>query len=184
MCSLLLRPTSLMPRHAPPLTLLVGLALHTALKEIGIESKIKWPNDLYIDQRKCAGILTEMSTAGQEVSKIIVGVGVNINERANLSDVNGVALGHRDASLTKWSVLDGFLKRFGVLWPEFEKKRSLGTHAQTITNHLLGNTQMLDKGGSPFEVRPLKVLQDGALHYLGPEGKEEQTVSGELRVLS
>ena len=44
------------------------------------ESKIKWPNDIYTDNRKIAGILIETAISGQHFNRIITGMGLNINQ--------------------------------------------------------------------------------------------------------
>ena len=49
------------------------------LKSLNIESKIKWPNDIYINNKKFAGILTEMKCDMDRVHYLVVGVGMNIN---------------------------------------------------------------------------------------------------------
>lgn len=60
-------------------TLTVGVAIHEALKELyGIESKIKWPNDILVDNKKMAGIICEKIG-----NLVIVGIGVNTNFDAN-----------------------------------------------------------------------------------------------------
>ena len=50
------------------------LALHS------IEAKIKWPNDIYVDNKKIGGILIENSLKGQFLSSSIVGIGINVNQ--------------------------------------------------------------------------------------------------------
>jgi BirA family biotin operon repressor/biotin-[acetyl-CoA-carboxylase] ligase len=47
----------------------------------GIDSSIKWPNDIYIDKKKICGILVENSLRGEFVSSSIIGIGLNINQR-------------------------------------------------------------------------------------------------------
>lgn len=46
----------------------------------GVESRIKWPNDIYVGDRKICGILIENTLVGQEVRESIVGIGLNVNE--------------------------------------------------------------------------------------------------------
>ena len=82
--STVLRPP-LAPRALPPLTLAVGVALAEAVEAAGIahpRAALKWPNDLLVDGRKAAGILTEMACAGERLEHVVVGVGVNLNRRA------------------------------------------------------------------------------------------------------
>lgn len=68
----------------PLLTLAVGAGVAEALGEASARSAtIKWPNDVLLDGKKCAGILVETrSSAGTAPESAIIGVGVNVNRRA------------------------------------------------------------------------------------------------------
>jgi BirA family biotin operon repressor/biotin-[acetyl-CoA-carboxylase] ligase len=79
--SVVLRPTDLPPSRAPELTLVASLAICDALRRSGVEAGIKWPNDLLVDGRKIAGILTELAAEPDQVHWVVVGVGVNVNAR-------------------------------------------------------------------------------------------------------
>ncbi len=46
--------------------------------EMGIELAIKWPNDLYLEGRKCGGILLETKSLANDITGIVMGVGVNV----------------------------------------------------------------------------------------------------------
>ncbi|MCQ4298271.1 bifunctional biotin--[acetyl-CoA-carboxylase] ligase/biotin operon repressor BirA [Pseudomonas stutzeri] len=62
------------------LSLVVGLAVMQALHSVGIpQAGLKWPNDVYIDGRKVAGILLELTGDPADVCHVIIGVGVNVN---------------------------------------------------------------------------------------------------------
>jgi BirA family biotin operon repressor/biotin-[acetyl-CoA-carboxylase] ligase len=51
-----------------------------ALNELyGIKAETKWPNDVLVDGRKICGILAEMSTVGERVKFVVLGLGVNAN---------------------------------------------------------------------------------------------------------
>ncbi len=77
--SAILRP-DLPPQRAPELTLVAAVAVARALRDAGAKgAAIKWPNDLLIDGRKCAGILTELSAEPDQVHFVVLGVGVNLN---------------------------------------------------------------------------------------------------------
>ncbi|MGE0786161.1 MAG: biotin--[acetyl-CoA-carboxylase] ligase [Sandaracinaceae bacterium] len=68
------------PARLPPLTLCAGLAVARALsKRVGIEARLKWPNDVLIEERKCAGLLVETSSVGARASSAIVGIGIGVN---------------------------------------------------------------------------------------------------------
>ena len=90
--SIILRPDipSLM---APQLTLMsaVALAETVALLLSGfvdIKVAIKWPNDIFLQDKKCAGILTEMKSAGRDVEFVVIGIGLNLNLRKESMDTS------------------------------------------------------------------------------------------------
>ncbi|MFB6105701.1 MAG: biotin--[acetyl-CoA-carboxylase] ligase [Halobacteriaceae archaeon] len=74
--SFVLRPT-LPPARAPLLTLAAAVAVARAAREAGVDARIKWPNDVVVDDAKLAGVLTEMEGEADRVSWVVVGVGVN-----------------------------------------------------------------------------------------------------------
>jgi BirA family biotin operon repressor/biotin-[acetyl-CoA-carboxylase] ligase len=76
--SVILRP-QLPPQRAPELTLVASLAACDACRQAGVEAGIKWPNDVLIDGRKVAGILTELSAEPDAVHWVVLGIGVNLN---------------------------------------------------------------------------------------------------------
>jgi BirA family transcriptional regulator, biotin operon repressor / biotin---[acetyl-CoA-carboxylase] ligase len=68
----------LAPAAAPPLTLAAGVGVCEALRELGAQATLKWPNDVEIGGKKVAGILTETMTQGARLDAIVLGVGVNL----------------------------------------------------------------------------------------------------------
>lgn len=79
--SVIVRP-EIAPVRAPELTLLTAVALAQTLKEAGAAATIKWPNDVQLDGKKVAGILTELSADTERVHFIVLGIGVNLNTDA------------------------------------------------------------------------------------------------------
>jgi BirA family biotin operon repressor/biotin-[acetyl-CoA-carboxylase] ligase len=79
--SAILRP-DLPPARAPELTLVASLAVCDALRHAGVPAGIKWPNDVLASERKIAGILTELAAEADRVHWVVIGVGVNVNARA------------------------------------------------------------------------------------------------------
>ena len=50
------------------------------VESFGVRPQVKWPNDIYIDGRKVAGILIENDLAGNFLSRSVVGIGINVNQ--------------------------------------------------------------------------------------------------------
>lgn len=76
--SALLRP-EVNPQNSAVFTFIASLALLKTLDALNISSQIKWPNDLLINNKKVAGVLTEMKNEGNKLEFIILGIGLNIN---------------------------------------------------------------------------------------------------------
>lgn len=78
--SVILRP-GIKPADAPSLTLLFAVAAAEAISAFlsPVRPVVKWPNDILINGRKAAGILTEMSSEMERVNYIVAGFGVNLN---------------------------------------------------------------------------------------------------------
>ena len=58
----------------------VALSIHDAMKCYGIDTLLKWPNDIYASNRKLAGILLELDYSGAFVEQAIIGIGLNVNQ--------------------------------------------------------------------------------------------------------
>lgn len=87
--SLILRPV-VTPEKSLLLPLLMGIAVHRAVKRHGVETRIKLPNDLLVEGKKLCGILCENRIKGAGISHVVVGVGVNV---LNEPPPMGVSLG-------------------------------------------------------------------------------------------
>ncbi|MBD3638841.1 MAG: biotin--[acetyl-CoA-carboxylase] ligase [Crocinitomicaceae bacterium] len=77
--SVILLP-ELKTRHAFYLNIVAGLAVRKTLEDIGIQSSIKWPNDILIGRKKVAGILVENQISGENVRSSVIGFGINVNQ--------------------------------------------------------------------------------------------------------
>ena len=78
MMSILLRP-KIEPQYAPTLTLVMGMAVAKAVKNLGFDVSIKWPNDVVVSHKKICGILTEMGVRDGKIDYAVIGVGINVN---------------------------------------------------------------------------------------------------------
>src|SRR5690625_1670728 len=86
--SMILRP-NIPPYLAPQLTLLTATVVAEVIdKETSVTPQIKWPNDVLVDGKKIAGILTEMQAEQDQISYVIVGIGINVNQEKDEIPVN------------------------------------------------------------------------------------------------
>lgn len=79
-------PGELHPRDQFAISEATALGVVGMLGRYGIEAKVKWPNDVYVGDRKISGILIEHSVASDRILHSRIGVGLNVNQQAFHSD--------------------------------------------------------------------------------------------------
>jgi len=79
--SVVLKP-DFFPAEITSLTLIAGLAVCRAFRTIRIPAFLKWPNDVIINGKKAVGILIEISCEVERINYVVVGIGINVNEKA------------------------------------------------------------------------------------------------------
>lgn len=84
--SLLFHPLSLRAENQFLISEAVALGVVELLGKYGIQAKIKWPNDIYVDNEKICGILVENVITGRDITRSIAGVGLNVNQDTFISD--------------------------------------------------------------------------------------------------
>ena len=78
--SILLKPEDLPVREQFILSQVVALGLLDFLRTEGVEASIKWPNDIYVGDRKICGTLIEPTLSGNLLSSAVAGIGLNLNQ--------------------------------------------------------------------------------------------------------
>jgi len=154
------------PKKLGLVSIVFSLAVCEILRELGLDSWIKWPNDVLVGNKKIAGILVETSFRGSELKFIIVGVGVNINnsfiEDKTLSEI---ATSYYDLTKRKYDILqflEKLLKRINSYWYKFLKDSNV------IIEHLKSNTLML---GKIVDIRTAEGTYQGKCIGFGPFGE-------------
>jgi len=107
------------------LSLLVGIATVNALEEIGIQGvSLKWPNDIYYQGKKLAGILIELNAQANEACHTVIGIGINVcmpPEQAKLIDQPWIDLDSLSGEKMDRNLLSAALiSELQKLLPEYE----------------------------------------------------------------
>ncbi len=94
MCSIILYPNFLLAREQFLLNQAVSLSIKATISHFGIDNvRIKWPNDIYVDDKKICGVLIQNSISGRQLAQSIIGIGINVNQKIFISDApNPVSL--------------------------------------------------------------------------------------------
>ena len=88
--SILLRPQVEASRMAM-ITLLMAIAVTQSVRELHLDAKIKWPNDVVVNGKKICGILTEMYQSAAGSFFLVIGTGINVNQKEFPEEVKKTA---------------------------------------------------------------------------------------------
>lgn len=84
--SILFKPTFLSPAQQFAISEAAAIGVCRYLCSKGLPAQIKWPNDIYIGNKKICGMLIEHSISGDKLAGSIIGIGLNLNQREFSSD--------------------------------------------------------------------------------------------------
>lgn len=185
--SVILKP-DMEPANAAKLTLLGAAAVALALADCGIEALIKWPNDIIIDGKKAAGILTEMSSELGIVNHIILGIGINVNQSVEEipPELIDKAISLKAASgkpIQRKHLIALVLNRLDELYVQFKETGDMD-HALDICRErsaVIGKDIIVIQGRKQRSGHAVSINHDGELMVRFEEGLE-QVISGEVSI--
>lgn len=185
--SILLKPC-FSPDLASQITLLAALATADAIRKVtGLESQIKWPNDIVVNKKKVCGILTEMGAAESQIEYLVAGIGINVNTEHFPEEIKEAASSLRIEGKQKYKREDiaaELLNSFERYYDDFLISGSL----KKIVNYY--NSILINKGKKVKIVgnvntdigEALGIDETGRLLVRMEDGEVRVIVSGEVSV--
>ncbi|MEZ4936547.1 MAG: biotin--[acetyl-CoA-carboxylase] ligase [Crocinitomicaceae bacterium] len=158
------------------------LALLDLLEENKLETKIKWPNDLLINQHKIAGILIENTLRGQNIESSIIGIGLNVNQ--NYFHENRATSLNLETGVIfdRVTLLHQFLKFMERWYLALERGDEIQID-QIYTQNLFGRNELRNyiRDGSEFEGKIKGVNRIGQLEMELVHGKTQYFDNQEIK---
>lgn len=151
----------------------VALSIHDAMKCHGIDTQLKWPNDIYAGGRKLAGILLELDYSGAFVEQAIIGIGLNVNQEGfppmDRTPVSMKMLRKRDFTLD--DVLATILDLFEHYYTEmrFGNRDAIAAEYKRVLLGMNERHTFIDRDGH-FDAVIKGVESDGHLILLRNDG--------------
>jgi BirA family biotin operon repressor/biotin-[acetyl-CoA-carboxylase] ligase len=166
-------------------TLALGLATSDAiLKAAGIACDLRWPNDVLIESKKCAGILTQL-----ESSTIIAGIGINVNHSSFPPELGSIATSLRMASgrtqsrerllLELLPCIDNYCDLL-----ESQGRESIIEMFSRASTYVSGRRVLVDQDGSQLRGTTTGLNDSGFLMLRGDDGSNNVIVAGGVRPCS
>jgi len=184
--SVILRP-KISPHQAPLITLMAAVATAEAIeKTSGLQSSIKWPNDILLKGRKVAGLLNEVRSETDRIHFVILGIGVNLNldEKMFPKEIRSIATSMKREmgqaisrkiflvsllqELEKWYTV--FLKEGGTVILKSWRERA----------QIKGRQVKMTSFGETIAGRAIDVDSEGALIIETRRGERKRVVAGDI----
>jgi BirA family transcriptional regulator, biotin operon repressor / biotin---[acetyl-CoA-carboxylase] ligase len=184
--SLILRPT-VPPAQATIITLVVGLGVARGVGEAaGRQCDIRWPNDVLLNDKKCCGVLVELSAEPDRVQYAIAGFGINVNHESMPPDLAGIATSLRietGCEFVRQAVLDAVLKHTERYYDMFMER---GTPAvleafSRASTYVRGRRVIVETGERKLAGTTAGLNAAGLLLLETDQGRVEPVLTGSVR---
>src|SRR5580704_866625 len=173
------------PDALPVVTLALGLATSEAiLKASDVATDLRWPNDVLIKSKKCAGILTQL-----EGSAIIAGIGINVSHAAfpaPLGDIAtslGMATGREHSRELLLVELIASVTSFCSLLEQQGREPILEMFSRA-SSFVYGRRVYVDQGDAMLHGTTAGLNPSGFLMLHGDDGKQSVIIAGGVRPCS
>lgn len=161
--SLLLRPVDLPVASQFLISMLVSVGVVKFLQHYMSDLTIKWPNDIYYQDKKLGGILIENTWQGPKVSSSIVGIGLNVNQPTFKSNApNPVSMFQiTGKEIDREEILKGILQEIAALYTDFSEEEITVLYHQLLYRR--DGYYLFKDENEKFKARIEKVEKDGRL---------------------
>ena len=183
--SFVLKPDFDYRNNFPNLTQYLSVVLCQEIEKYGVMPNIKWPNDVQINGKKIAGILSEVAYSAGKLDGIVLGLGVNLNlteEDLKKVDIPATSLNletnkstDRDEFIN--NLAENFFKRYEIV-----VENGFGAiRAEYLSYCNFIGKEITIKNPEPTNLGvAIGISQDGALEILTSDGKVQKILSGDV----
>lgn len=162
---------------------LVSVAIKNALDEYTTNITIKWPNDIYWNDKKLAGILIENSLQGNKIMSVVIGIGLNVNQKLFLSNApNPVSLflitGKRQ---NRKQLLQKICQNIMGLYYEMDKEKIRKKYAESLYRNI--GFYSFEANKETFRAKIKEVQPDGMLELETEKGEQKSFYFKEVQFI-
>ena len=187
--SLILRP-KVPPARIGLITIATGVAIAKSIRSLGLDAKIKWPNDVLIHGDKISGVLTEVNATFNEIDWVVVGIGIDSNLK--LEDFpEDIRVGTTTLNEELPTDIDEN-ELIAIFLGEFEKVYKLYKDSEIeailkdwrdLSDTIGKYVNITQTGGKITQGYVVGINNEGSLIIEKQDGSLEKIISGELRTV-
>ena len=184
--SIILYP-QLSPSYISRITLMTAVAAVKSIKICTqIESQIKWPNDILINEKKVCGILTEMSAELDIINWVVVGIGINVNidHREFPEDIQENTISLKEIlgkEVFRVKLVQTFLQEFEKYYEKLKREEFPSILREwKLYSHTLGMKIEVNIGEKVVIGEAIGINENGALILKKEDGELVEIISGTI----
>ena len=173
-CSFLIKK-SIKVGEVGRINLFVVSQLIEVFKKIGInEVKFKWPNDLYVNNKKLAGILIETFIEGNIIKKFIIGIGINILNKSSEKEFNSTSFSQLKININPLKVFFKIIK-FLTFFTDDSSKIDFRFHSNNLSKFFFSKDSIIKihYGNKLIEGKFKKINRHGHLELMNNDVTQE-----------
>ena len=184
--SLVLRPD--IPNHKMiPFNLFISLAISKAIQKVtGLDAGIKWPNDIYINNKKVCGFLTEIVAEENTVSSIICGIGINIkpsNEISKLATATSLLGELKDKDFDLVHFIDVLFQHIEIYYNMFMTKNFKVIKDEWLSHSIIFKRKLkVTQSSGVIYGKVLDITDDGQLLIVDEEANIHKVISADIEI--
>lgn len=168
--------------------LFISLAISKSIDQaFNMESGIKWPNDIYINNRKVSGFLTEVVSESSVINAIICGIGINIFEDEGVGAIPNATSIEREMEGGTPMDLDGFMESLITniehYYDRFINEPFSAIREEWKARAIVFNKELrITEAGESYMAKALDIDDDGFLEVLDQSGEIRKVISADIEL--
>ncbi len=187
--SMILKP-DILPAWIPQVNLVSAVSLCESLVgQTGLPVRVRWPNDLWIGEKKVGGILTEMSSDMDQVNYVVLGCGINVNMTRDAlpGDLREIATSlflEADRTFSRVALFRGLLEGLESDYAVFLKHGFIPFRERwTALSMTIGRPVHVHMPHREIHGFALEIGEQGYLRIQREDGAIEEVVCGDVTVM-
>jgi BirA family biotin operon repressor/biotin-[acetyl-CoA-carboxylase] ligase len=172
------RPDTALADYTLP-AMIFQIAVARALSSVcGKQTALRWPNDIYLEQRKIAGVMTEVSGEGDRINWLVGGIGVNINNPVpsgritSCSEICGHTVSRRDTLVKILDEIEILKRRYAPGSAYTGGNRMLAGEWNSLAEGIGGKAAVIDPAhGEEDSAAKGRIIARGIFGGIDPAGR-------------
>ena len=183
--SILLKP-DILPYKSTFITLVIGAAIVKALNNLKVPAKIKWPNDIIINNKKVGGILTELHAEIERINYLVVGIGINVKNLIFEKELEkkATSLYKENFFISRIEVVSQVLYEFEKLYNDYIKYNCKEETLKICREYsaIINKDIYIFKDEKKELVRCIDINNEGSLIIIDSNNNKQEILSGEVSI--